>query len=346
MVGPDLIGLGGISRVTKIWRSSNLFSDHNVIYIASVTDLPVNRISFLLRELFEFTFSLMHGSHIVYVHTSSYNSFYRKSLFIWIALFFRKKIVLHIHPTHFYEFVSGVVGIEKRFIFFLLRRTHAIVVITEEMRRNIKSLFPDKLVYVLRNPVNLAELKDMKGYKRNHNRLLYLGWYIREKGVYELVDAVEILVRKGVKIHLDFYGTKQVEKLKQYVEYKQLAEHVFVNGWISGERKIEALYQCTMLILPSHSEGIPNVILEAMATMTPIIATWVGGLKEILQDGKNSIIAQASNPQDLSKKIEKCLDQEDLRKRIAACAYQDVTKYDIHVIKKEFARIVEKTVHG
>lgn len=345
MVGPDLMGLGGISRVAKMWRSSNFFSDHNVIYIASVTDLPINRIIFLLRKLLEFAFSLVRGCHLVYVHTSSYNSFCRKSLFIWIALFFGKKIVLHIHPTHFYEFVSGVVGIQKRFIFCLLRRIHVIVVLTEEMRKNIKSLFPDKLVYVLRNPVNLAELKDMKGYRRNDNRLLYLGWYIREKGIYELVDAVEILVRKGVNIHLDFYGTKQVEKLKQYVKDKQLAEHVFVNGWISGENKIGALYQCTMLILPSHSEGIPNVILEAMATRTPIIATLVGGLKEILQDGRNAIIAQASNPQDLSKKIEKCLNQEDLRKRIGVRAYQDVAKYDIHVIKREFARIMEKTIH-
>lgn len=342
MVGPALEGLGGISRVAKIWQESSFFSDFNVIYFASVTDAPANRFFFLIKGLVDYTVALITGCLFVYIHTSSYNSFRRKSLFICIALIFRAKILLHIHPSHFYQFLSGVVGLEKRFVFFLFRRIHGFVVLTEEMEKNIKGLFPHKLVSVLRNPINLEKMKNIKGHERMRNSLLYLGWYIKAKGVYDLVDAIEILTQKGIKIHLDFYGTKQLDELENYVRNKQLIEQICINGWLSDANKLEALYKCTMLILPSHSEGIPNVILEAMATKTPIIATPVGGLKEILRDGENAIIAQANNPRDLSEKILKCFENKALRNKITANAYQEATtKYDVRVIKEEFARIIE-----
>ena len=65
------------------------------------------------------------------------------------------------------------------------------------MKENIQNLFPEKKVYVLRNPVNLEKLVISKKPERAANRLLYLGWYIKKKGVYDLGDVVETLVRRG-----------------------------------------------------------------------------------------------------------------------------------------------------
>ena len=62
-----------------------------------------------------------------------------------------------------------------------------------------------------------------------------------------------------------------------------------------GRKKLEALCKNTMLILPSHSEGLPNVILEAMATKTPIVAIHVGGLKEIFKNNGIGIMHGAIN---------------------------------------------------
>jgi len=342
MVGPALEGLGGISRVVKTWQSSSFFSDYNVKYIPSCTDTLVNRSFFLIKRIFEFTLSLIRGRHLVYIHTSSHNSFRRKCLFILIAILFGKKIILHIHPTHFAQFLSEVAPLEKKFIFFFLKRIDTFIVLTEEMKEYIQGLFPQKLVIVLRNPINLEKMKNTNGHQRMHNHLLYLGWYVKEKGVYELVDAIEILVRKGIKIHLDCYGTKQVEKLKNFVREKQLTEQISINGWIDDVKKLGMLYKCTMLILASHSEGIPNVILEAMATNTPIIATAVGGLKEVLRDGDNAIIIQPKNHQDLSEKILIALRNPCLRKKISTNAYQDaVNQYNVCIIRRRFRQIIE-----
>ena len=341
MVGPGLEGLGGISRVAKIWKENSFFSDFNVKYISSTTDDFENRFFFLIKGLVGYIFALTTGCLFVHIHTSSYNSFTRKSLFICIALLFRTKILLHIHTSHFSLFITECRGLEKRFIFFLLKRIDLFVVLTEEMKINIQDLFPDKQVTVLRNPVNVEQMKRPGKDNRLSDRLLYLGLYSKEKGVYELVDAIEILLKKGVRIQADFFGAKNIEKLRGYVADKELTEKLRVNGWINGVDKLKALYECTALILPSYSEGIPNVILEAMATKTPIIASLVGGLKEILRDGENAIITEVNNPQDLSEKILMCLENKELREKISANAYREVCmKYDVKLIKEGFGKIV------
>lgn len=341
MIGPDPEGLGGISRVVKLWQASGLFGKYNIKYVSSVTDSSHSKLLILIKGLIKFILLCQTGCRCVYIHTASYNSFYRKSLFIAMCYLLNKKVILHIHPSYFFTFLSHFKGLKKRVLFFALRKVDSFVVLTREMQSNIKSLFPGKEVYVLRNSVNLKAMINKNGFVRDRNRLLYLGWYNKEKGVYDLVDAVQMLVEQGSNIEMNFFGTKEVNQLRKYVEEKGLTGKIRVNGWANDDEKLKALYTSAMLILPSHTEGIPNVILEAMATKTPIVSTLVGGLKEVLENGENAIITEPQNPLDLSEKISTCLKNEMLRKKIAENAYREVEqKYDLPIINKEFSEIM------
>jgi glycosyltransferase involved in cell wall biosynthesis len=340
MVGPDPDGMGGISRVVKIWQSSGFFYQFDVNYISTTSDLITNKSRYLIKKICEFL-SAVRRCDFVYIHTSSFRSFYRKSFFLIISFIFWKKIVLHIHPSHFLSFVTESKVLRRAYILLILRRINIFVVLTEEMKSNILRLFPGRKVYVLRNPINLHEMVIQKRIERSENRLLYLGWFIKEKGVFELVDAFEILKHKGLDLHLDFYGTKETEELRAYVVRKNLTKEITVHGWIGDREKLEVLYHSTILILPTHSEGIPNVILEAMATKTPIVSTAVGGLKEVLADRFNAVVTAPKNPADLSAKIEVCLEDKKLRTRIADNAFMEVkAKYEANVVKKEFENII------
>lgn len=341
MVGPEPEGLGGISRVVKTWQSAGFFTEHHIHYVATVTDRQVNRTVFLVNALFFFTLYLLKTSATVYIHTSSHHSFYRKSLFLLIAILFRRKIILHIHPAHFIDFLNGLSGMSRWYMYGLLKRVDAVVALTDGIKQKIASFTPHAKLFTLNNPVDVKALENKYGYKRLPNRLLYLGWYIKAKGVYELVNAVNILVKHREQIHLDFFGTKGTTRLRDYVIKKKLQTTITVHDWIEDKNKIKVLYESTMLILPSHSEGMPNVILEAMATLTPIIATSVGGLKEILVDKKNSLLTKVNDPKDLSKKISRLLHDRELRQRLAAQAYNEAcNSYDISVVKKHFTEIV------
>lgn len=341
MVGPDLAGQGGVSRVVTIWRDAGFFTGYDLTYVYSCSDSSDRKIVTLLKGLRRFV-SLIANANLVYIHSSAFTSFYRKSLFLLLARLLGKKVILHIHPSGFYDFYAGLSGISRSYTTFVLGQVGTFVVLADEMKQRISTLFPHKQVHVLRNAVNLQEMADRTGVQRRNGELLYLGWYVRAKGVYELVDAVELLIKRGIAVHLSFYGTKEVEQLTEYVRVKGLTSAITVNGWIGGAEKLQALYGSSMLILPSHSEGIPNVILEAMATRTPIVATFVGGMKEILRDGENSLVARVNNPVDLSEKILLLLQDDALRSSLAVNAYQEAAvKYDVPVIRNHFREIIE-----
>lgn len=343
MVGPDIEGGGGISRVAQIYKTNGLFNNHHIKYISSITDKPVSNLFLLFKALVKFIAASMSGPSKVYFHTSSHNSFYRKSLFIIISLILSKFIILHIHPTHFFDFLYELTGVRRRYVFLILRRINIFVVLTESMRNELLKILPDKIVFSLKNPVDMKTMKNINSCQRSDHNIIYLGWYIEKKGIYELVDAIEILTQKGVKIHLDFYGTKEIEKLTEYVSKKDLTNIIQVNGWINKKEKVDALYRSAMLVLPTHTEGLPNVILEAMATCTPIISTFVGGLRDILKDGENCVITKVSDARDLSEKIQMCLEHPELRHRIAANAYEQAKiNFDISIIERNFSRIIKE----
>ena len=72
-----------------------------------------------------------------------------------------------------------------------------------------------------------------------------------------------------------------------------------------------------IFVLPSLSEGFPMVILEAMASGLPIVTTKVGGLPEIVLDGENGFIARPEDPEEIARKVQLLLEDNDLRARMA-----------------------------
>lgn len=342
MIGPDPERFGGISRVVKIWLENNFLNNYDVKYISTVSGKGIGKVLRLLHAIGKLLRTINSKCRFIYIHTSSSNGFYRKSIFIIIGILFRKKIILHLHPTHFCDFFSNTIGLRKKYIVSVLKHIDAFVVLSEESRNFFSAYYPDTPIYVVENPINISEMSNRSGVAREECNLLYLGCLIRPKGVYDLVDAIELVVLHYPEIHLDFYGDREVDELRRYVEDKKLSKNISVNGWIMFEEKIEALYRHTLLILPSYSEGIPNVILEAMATKLPIISTAVGGLREILIDGENCVVTDAGSPEDLSEKILMCLRDEHLRERISHSAYLEVErKYDVKTIKPKVCEVLD-----
>ena len=344
MVGPDPNGMGGISNVVRTMQKSSFFSKFKIEYLPTVSDFCRNKLTFLLKSFVKFFFSCSLNCRGVYIHTASNRSFYRKCLFILVSCLYSKKVILHIHPSFFFLFITKFNKTQKVFFYFLLNKVATFIVLTHEMKRSLKTILPNKTIVVLRNPIDIEKMENKRGIIRENNRLLYLGWYVREKGIFDLVDAFNILIQEKNELFLDFYGTKEIKKLQSYVNLKGLSAKISVNGWIDDLEKIDAFYRSTMLILPSYSEGVPNVILEAMATHTPIVATSVGGLKEILSDGNNAMIAKAGDPKNLSRKILILFMNEGLRKQISFNAFQKVKKeFEVSLIKKKFNQILNET---
>lgn len=341
MVGPDIEGLGGISRVVRLWRTGGYFLRFGIEYFPSVP-AGEKRVWPLIRALLLFLPACAGGCRAVYVHTASFNSFYRKCLFMIPALLFGRRLIVHVHPAYFTRFLRERGGVRRMVAREVLSRAAAFVVLTPEIGADLSALFPGRPVHVLNNPVDIRAMRDGGCATRRPGHVLFLGWYMKRKGVYELVDALRMLLEEGHEVGADFFGTKETSELAEYVSGLGLGDKIRINGWIGEEDKLDALHGCEMLVLPSHTEGIPNVILEAMATRTPIVSTLVGGLKEVLRDGENALIAEPENARDLSRKILAVMrDREQALARAENAYQQACERYDLPVIEKRLEEILD-----
>ena len=103
-------------------------------------------------------------------------------------------------------------------------------------------------------------------------------------------------------------------QIEQKIARLGLGNHVEITGWISGEMVEQQLLRSRAMVLPSFAEGLPVVIMEAMALARPVITTYVAGIPELVRQGESGWLVPASDVQALAEVMMACLDAapEDL----------------------------------
>jgi glycosyltransferase involved in cell wall biosynthesis len=151
--------------------------------------------------------------------------------------------------------------------------------------------------------------------------LLTVGRLSREKGHRDLVEALNVISRKdhGRQFYLVVVGDgPELDSLRHLAGALGIADRVIFAGHQSDIATYYTL--ADIAVLPSHSEGSPNALLEAMAAGLPVAATTVGGVPEIAEDNCTALLVQSRNPGALAKAIERLLDDEALRCRLGNTA--------------------------
>jgi glycosyltransferase involved in cell wall biosynthesis len=159
-------------------------------------------------------------------------------------------------------------------------------------------------------------------------RLVCVGRLVPQKGQVLLLEACARLVANGVKFRLVLAGDGQTrELLEGLIERLALKEHVRITGWISASDVRQEILAARALVLPSFSEGLPVVVMEAMALRRPIVATYVAGIPELVRTGENGWLVPAASVDELTKALQDCLTRapEELQ-RMGENAYQRVVE--------------------
>jgi glycosyltransferase involved in cell wall biosynthesis len=111
-----------------------------------------------------------------------------------------------------------------------------------------------------------------------------------------------------------------LNKSKQYVQKIGLHNNVLFLGYVSRTKLIETYQNATVQVIPSHYEGLPTVLLEAMSCGVPVVATDIGGNKEVIKSGVNGLLVPSKSPEELSKAITRLLNDASLRENIGRAA--------------------------
>jgi len=194
-------------------------------------------------------------------------------------------------------------GLARAISLWILRQADCVTTVNEEFKAwLIDQNFPSDRVLFIRNGVDLKSSK--KGKSSGVDRLLYVGSLIPRKGVRYLVDALSILVSRGIEVRLTLIGDgEERAELERLVKEGGLATYVeFVGSRIPAD--IPAwMAQSDCLVLPSLWEGTPNVVLEAMACGLPVVASDLPGIREVVRDGMTGLLTKPQNAEDLAQKL-------------------------------------------
>lgn len=138
----------------------------------------------------------------------------------------------------------------------------------------------------------------------NRKCIGYIGRLSSEKGIDKFLKAVEILEQKNQNFKYSFIvaGDGDLRGLTEMVEEK--LERLEYLGWVDKNKLYKLLPQLRLLVLPSYTEGLPNIVLEAMNCKTPVIVTSVGAIPDIITHNKTGYILSSNDPNLLSKVIE------------------------------------------
>lgn len=165
------------------------------------------------------------------------------------------------------------------------------------------------------------------------------------KGHIHLINAVKRLPDLG-KLRVLFFGEGPLkDTLQSYCEKNGLSERILFLGFKDNIH--EYISQLDLFIMPSLHEGLPYALLEAMFLRVPIIASNVGGIKEILENDVDSMLIEPSNPESLASAIRRLVENKELGMRLQEKAFQKVS--DCFMIDKmagEYLRVYLRSVNG
>ncbi|MFC5550672.1 glycosyltransferase family 4 protein [Massilia aerilata] len=317
MVGTALEGRGGVAAVISVLRQDGLFERERVRYVATHREgsAAVKARSALSGFWQTLLACFSRRPSVVHVHAASGASFLRKSIVLLIARLAGCKTIFHLHGGGFRQFATVEAGaLMRRWIRHTLEASSVVITLSNGWAGFVRGFAPGSRVAVVPNSVPLPPASSVQG---EPGRILFLGRLEASKGVFELLGAGALLAARFPSLRLVFGGEGDADALRNKAAELGIGERIELPGWLGARERDAQLARASVFCLPSHAEGLPMSMLEAMAAGRAVVASSVGGIPETIVDGDNGLLAPPRDEAALAGKLEQVLGNEALRARLA-----------------------------
>ncbi|MDY5478889.1 MAG: glycosyltransferase family 4 protein [Peptostreptococcus porci] len=317
-IGPSIYHAnGGMSTVINDLYDSDILNEKYEIDVhASYIDgFLFKRLLFSIVSFIKFAFEYRKYD-IFHIHLACNGSTFRKRIYVDFLKKRNKKVVLHVHGAEYKVFYNSLNQKKKKIVENMFNKVDKVIVLSDTWKEYFAGIFPYSKIEVVNNGINIDKYDDIYPNCKNKHSFLFLGRLSNRKGVYDLIDAIEISAKSNPTIHFFLAGDGDVDKVRNIVKDRNLSNNITVTGWISKDEKIEYLRRCQTLVLPSYNEGLPMAILEAMASRKMIISTSVGAIPEVIKNDINGIIVEPGNVDQLVDAIVYASNNFDISKDI------------------------------
>jgi len=313
-----------------------------------------------------------------YVHRIGW----RKVRFLRFALFWVKALIIlrKINPdmVHAQNIIMGGIGflsrkfLRKPYIVWgqgsdvylpwlfkkevsktVLKNANAVIALTEDMKREIKKIC-DRNIFVIPNGIDLKKFENLSRkearsklqIEEDEKIIIFVGTLRSVKGVKHLIQAMVAIGREDTRAKLMLVGNgKERPGLEELVKELVLERQVSFIGRAPNEDVPEYMVASDVFVLPSLSESFGIVNLEAMASGLPIVASKVGGLPEIVRDGKNGFLVEPKNPEQIAEKVLLLLGNDELRRSISEINKEKAKDYSWERVADRLEKVYSEVLN-
>jgi glycosyltransferase involved in cell wall biosynthesis len=230
---------------------------------------------------------------------------YKANFFGWMAI--RNSAIRMIAHFRGYTREDMKVRFYNSINAWLLRRMSKVLAVSEKSGSILQSMgVPEDVIKIVPNAIEDKKLISFNFIRQipEGKKLIGVcaGRLSHEKGHDILLKAISLVKDKTPQFRIDIYGDGPEEKnLKSMTQKLGIGDYVKFCGFT--DNILPVLKESDFMILPSRSEGMPNILLEAWSQKLAVIATTVGGVPEMIKPGRSGLLSPPDNPEALADKL-------------------------------------------
>jgi glycosyltransferase involved in cell wall biosynthesis len=276
---------------------------------------------------------------VVHLNLAERGSVYRKAVLMAATKLVGGRVLLHLHAAQIVQFHNSMGAPGRAMLRWMFRSADHCAVLGDVWRRWVIDTFGvrSNRISVVYNGVPATAAKPATVRDDGRFRLLFVGNLLERKGVKDLLRALAAPSLKVRDIELTMAGGGPVDTYRAMAASLGIAGRVTFTGWVSQDAARSLMVDADALILPAYDEGLPLVILEALASRTPVICTPVGSIPEVLEDGTTALFVPPGDEPAIAAAITKLIDQPEVGRQLSVAG---AALYDRLFTMDAFARSV------
>ena len=209
--------------------------------------------------------------------------------------------------------------------------------------------YKNKVSIAHRHFVDLSKFRPQKQLVIRNTLIGYIGRFDEKKGVLNFVRSIPKILKMKSDIKFLVSGWSQAggesrvcDIIEKYLEEHELKGKVKIGEWISHDELPKHLNELKLLVLPSYSEGLPNIMIEAMACGTPVLATPVGGIPDVIKDGETGFVLEDNSPECIAENVIRALNHPNLNEIVENARNLIEEEFTYEAAVEKYRKILER----
>lgn len=335
-VSTSLATRGGVASFVRTMKETALWTQWRVRHVATHSDGTIVSRSFAyLRAWPSLIREFACRPALVHIHMSSYGSFFRKSLVIWFSAALRRPVVLQVHGGEFHLFHASAAPPLQWYIRVSVESAAVVVALGRTWQQRLQAIAPKARIVVVPNSVRLERPVAQPG-QGEPVQVLFLGRVAEGKGTFDLLEAWHLAFGDRPEAVLTIAGDGELEQARGQIAELGIDRSVKVLGWVPPEDVPGLLERAQVLALPSHNEGQPMAVLEAMAHGLCVVASDTGGIPDLIDDGCG-VLVPVGDVAALAAALRRVVSDDKARRSLGGKALQRIRdEFDVAVVSRRF----------